>query len=139
MRIHTGEKPYACTFPGCFKRFSQSSNLTAHERTHTLNYNDKPYSQNPMQDTNSYSNNPVPSFIQPQTFKPVVVNNPLKQLEENPYSGTMHIENLRRINRLYEAMIEHLHYNDTSYYNNNIMNNELLNKKIFSTSQDRKF
>ena len=24
MRIHNGKKPYCCTFPGCFKKFSQS-------------------------------------------------------------------------------------------------------------------
>ena len=34
IRIHTGEKPYSCTYPGCFKRFSQSSNLNAHEKSH---------------------------------------------------------------------------------------------------------
>ena len=36
LRIHSGEKPYACIFPGCFKRFSQSSNLSAHEKTHEI-------------------------------------------------------------------------------------------------------
>lgn len=36
LRIHTGEKPYQCSFAGCMKRFTQSSNLTAHERTHYM-------------------------------------------------------------------------------------------------------
>lgn len=35
--------------------------------------------------------------------------NPLKLLELNPYSGTLHIENLRNINRLYENMVEALY------------------------------
>ena len=34
MRTHTGEKPYICSFANCNKRFTQSSNLTAHEKTH---------------------------------------------------------------------------------------------------------
>jgi len=34
LRTHTGEKPYICSYSGCDKRFTQSSNLTAHEKTH---------------------------------------------------------------------------------------------------------
>lgn len=36
LRTHTGEKPYQCSSPGCMKRFTQSSNLTAHEKTHQM-------------------------------------------------------------------------------------------------------
>ncbi len=43
MRIHTGEKPYACSFAGCLKRFSQSSNLTAHEKSHHLEIDEHVY------------------------------------------------------------------------------------------------
>ena len=34
VRIHTGEKPYSCTFSGCQKRFSDKSNLRTHLKVH---------------------------------------------------------------------------------------------------------
>jgi uncharacterized Zn-finger protein len=41
--IHTGEKPFPCDEPGCFKRFRQISQLSIHKRIHDrkkFNYKD---------------------------------------------------------------------------------------------------
>ncbi|KAH8338896.1 hypothetical protein KR067_004609, partial [Drosophila pandora] len=35
IRVHTGEKPFACPHPGCGKVFARSENLKIHKRTHT--------------------------------------------------------------------------------------------------------
>ena len=35
LRVHTGEKPFPCPFPGCGKLFARSENLKNHNRTHT--------------------------------------------------------------------------------------------------------
>ncbi|PIA16978.1 hypothetical protein COEREDRAFT_25498, partial [Coemansia reversa NRRL 1564] len=36
---HTGERPFACDFPGCSKRFSVQSNLRRHRKVHSNNHN----------------------------------------------------------------------------------------------------
>ena len=40
MRIHTGERPYLCKYPGCGSSFITKGHLKDHSRMHT---NDRPY------------------------------------------------------------------------------------------------
>ena len=35
LRVHEGEKPIKCTWPGCEKTFSQRGNMKVHHRQHT--------------------------------------------------------------------------------------------------------
>lgn len=121
LRIHTGEKPYACTYPGCFKRFSQSSNLNAHEKTHELNkenFNYNYQTSNQYRDYQIYQNQQRPIFLQ----------NPLKLILYNQYSGTMTLNNIYEINKLYELMKEGM--NNQLYIGNNNGYNNMNNTNI---------
>jgi hypothetical protein len=38
LYIHTGEKPFLCTHPGCLKRFRQAGKLSIHKKEHIAGY-----------------------------------------------------------------------------------------------------
>ena len=123
MRIHTGEKPYACTYPGCFKRFSQSSNLNAHEKTHELN-KDNSINQ-------GFNNNFGDYQMYQSQQKPVFSQNPLKLIMFNQFSGTMTLNNLCEINKLYEMMKEGINNQLNMGNNNGYINGNNQNMKHF--------
>ena len=115
IRIHTGEKPYACTYPGCFKRFSQSSNLNAHEKSHEL------YKDNIKNIQNIANNGNGDWGVAPSPTRPIFAQNPLKLILFNQFSGTMCLNNLLEINKLYEMMKEGMNF-QTNLGNNGYMN-----------------
>ena len=121
MRIHTGEKPYACTYPGCFKRFSQSSNLNAHEKTHELNKDNF----NTQGINSNYGDYQMCQNLQ----KPIFSQNPLKLIMFNQFSGTMTLNNLLEINKLYEMMKEGINNQLNMGNNNGYMNGNNHNMK----------
>ncbi|KAJ1520914.1 hypothetical protein ONE63_003994 [Megalurothrips usitatus] len=60
VRIHTGDRPYVCPFDGCNKKFAQSTNLKSHILTHA-----KAKSRNPGRSVPMIHAQPfVPQYVQ---------------------------------------------------------------------------
>ncbi|KAJ1968980.1 hypothetical protein IWQ62_000919 [Dispira parvispora] len=75
MNTHTGERPHACTWPGCEQRFSVLSNLRRHMRSrHQSGTAFLPYSRHP---TSRYIGQGTGQFRQAsQSFRPLQLSPP---------------------------------------------------------------
>ncbi|XP_058453683.1 transcriptional repressor protein YY1-like isoform X2 [Malaya genurostris] len=63
VRIHTGDRPYVCPFDGCNKKFAQSTNLKSHILTHA-----KAKRNNSGSGGGGSRNNNVMTILPPQSF-----------------------------------------------------------------------
>lgn len=85
IRTHTGEKPHACTFPGCVKRFSRSDELTRHLRIHTNPSSRKRKNKNQDLVEPTPMNVPPGSYAVPNTAIPFSIDRNGNHVYHQPY------------------------------------------------------